>query len=69
MLRPDDFALPASVTPAALAGMADAVRSWETFITQGKQHIAYSKLEYVLRVFNSALAQCPSIEQSPNATT
>jgi tetratricopeptide (TPR) repeat protein len=49
--------------------MADFALSWEIFMTQGKQHIAHAELEYALRAFNSALALCPSVEDSPNATS
>jgi tetratricopeptide (TPR) repeat protein len=47
--------------------MADAVPSWEIFMTQGKQHIARAELEYALRAFNSALNLCASIENFPDA--
>jgi tetratricopeptide (TPR) repeat protein len=55
------------IVPATLASMVEAVRSWDSFMSQGKQHIAHAELEYALRAFHDALNICSSIEQFPNA--
>jgi tetratricopeptide (TPR) repeat protein len=59
---------PAGVTPAALASMVDAVRSWEIFMGQGQQHAQRAEWEHALRAFNSALNLCESVENFPNPT-
>ena len=59
---------PAGVTPAALASMVNAVRSWEILIMQGQKHAQRAECEHSLRAFNSALNLCDSVENFPNAT-
>jgi hypothetical protein len=59
---------PAGVTPATLASIADAIRSWEIFMGQGQQHVQRAEWEHALRAFNSALNLCESVENFPNAT-
>jgi tetratricopeptide (TPR) repeat protein len=59
---------PAGVTPVALASMVDAVRSWEIFMGQGKQHTQRAEWEHASRAFNSALNLCESVQNFPNAT-
>lgn len=59
---------PAGVTPAALASMTDAVRSWEVFMGHGQQHAQHAEWEHALRAFNTALNVCESVVNFPNAT-
>lgn len=59
---------PTSLTPAALVGMVDAVRSWEIFMSQGHQYGQRAKWEHALQAFNSALSVCECVENFPNAT-
>ncbi len=59
---------PAGVTPAALASIADAVRSWDIFMEQGQQHVQRAEWEHALQAFNNALDSCESVERSWNAT-
>jgi len=59
---------PAGVTPATLASIADAVRSWDIFMEQGQQHVQHAEWERALRAFNNALNSCESVEKSLNAT-
>jgi tetratricopeptide (TPR) repeat protein len=58
---------PAGVTPAALAYMVEAVRSWEIFMAEGQHHAQRAEWEHALRAFNSALNLCESVEDFPNA--
>ncbi|KAE8165156.1 hypothetical protein BDV40DRAFT_309614 [Aspergillus tamarii] len=46
------------VTPAALATMVDAVRSWEMLMEQGEQHAQRAEWEHALRSFSHALSLC-----------
>jgi len=43
------------LSPAIVAGMVNAARSWDLLMVQGKQHIARSELELALRAFQGAL--------------
>ncbi|KAG6332457.1 hypothetical protein ID866_6632 [Astraeus odoratus] len=58
---------PAGVTPAVLASMVDAVRSWEMLMVQGQQHSERAEWEHALQAFNSALSLCESVQNFPNA--
>ncbi|KAI6042771.1 hypothetical protein EDC04DRAFT_882016 [Pisolithus marmoratus] len=58
---------PAEVTPAALAHMVDAMRSWEALMEQGQQHSERAEWEDALRAFNRALNLCDSVPDFPNA--
>ncbi|EEQ85427.2 uncharacterized protein BDCG_08696 [Blastomyces dermatitidis ER-3] len=50
------------VTSTALANMVNAVREWEMFMDQGRQHARRAEWEHALREFNSALNMCQSTE-------
>ncbi|PGH02384.1 hypothetical protein GX51_04692 [Blastomyces parvus] len=52
----------AGMTSATLANMVNAVREWETFMDQGRQHARRAEWEHALREFNSALNMCESTE-------
>ncbi|RAQ52672.1 hypothetical protein AFGD_004895 [Aspergillus flavus] len=49
---------PGGVTPAVLATMVDAVRSWETLMEEGDQHAQRAEWEHALRSFSHALSLC-----------
>ena len=59
---------PAGVTPATLARMVNAVRSWEMFIEQGRKNARRAEWEHALQAFNSALNMCELVEIFPNVT-
>ncbi|KAJ9143126.1 Tetratricopeptide repeat protein 28 [Pleurostoma richardsiae] len=49
---------PAGVTPAALVGMVETVRSWENLMERGRRHAQKAEWEHALRLFSSALNLC-----------
>ena len=57
---------PAGITPAALASMVDAVRSWEIFMRLGQKHAQCAEWEYALKSFNSTLSLCEFSKHFPN---
>ncbi|KIO11996.1 hypothetical protein M404DRAFT_19820 [Pisolithus tinctorius Marx 270] len=57
---------PAGVTPAALANLVDAVRTWETRMEQRQQHSGCAEREGALQAFNRALTLCEFVPDFPN---
>ncbi|OGM43297.1 hypothetical protein ABOM_008631 [Aspergillus bombycis] len=49
---------PGGISPAVLATMVDAVRSWEVLMEQGEQHAQRAEWEHALRSFSHALSLC-----------
>lgn len=58
---------PGGVTPADLAGMVDAVRSWEKAIKRGQDYAENSSWEFAMRAFDEALKQTEDRRDFPNA--
>ncbi|KAI6151539.1 hypothetical protein BKA82DRAFT_4100375 [Pisolithus tinctorius] len=57
---------PIGVTPAALANLVDAVRSWETLMEQRQKHFERAEREGALQDFNRALTLCECVPDFPN---
>jgi tetratricopeptide (TPR) repeat protein len=60
---------PGGITPAALATMVDAVRSWEMLIEQGEQHAKRAEWEHALRSFSHAISLCGPAGNLPNSAS
>ncbi|KAE8315174.1 hypothetical protein BDV41DRAFT_200098 [Aspergillus transmontanensis] len=58
---------PGGVTPAALATMVDAVRSWEMLMEEGDQHAQHAEWEHALRSFSHALSLCGPVGSLPDS--
>lgn len=57
---------PAGKTPETLASYVNLLRSWETYMEEGRQHASKAEWEHAMRVFNSALSLCDSFDEVLN---
>ncbi|KAF7596112.1 hypothetical protein BBP40_003374 [Aspergillus hancockii] len=60
---------PGGITPAALATMVDAVRSWEILMEQGEQHARRAEWEHALRSFSHAISLCGPARNLPKSAS